>query len=372
MKKKTKNILQKIFIYGFAVIAIAIIKNVGMPQIDSFLVDSIIFLSIIVAAIYINIIIHELGHTIFGLVTGYKFNSMKIGIFVFEIKDNKKIFKIDKKYPTGGYVKMSYPNMDDEGNYPFLLHSYGGVIANMILAIIFIIILFFLTEKSFFKTFSLTMVFTSIVSIIGNLIPSFKDNMRSDGYRINKLKNNIDFRKANWAIDKISDELSNDIRIREVDSSYFNMLKDINLENIYDDILLTSGISYFLALRLLDELKIKEADIKINEILENEEIKMLEVFKTKIVFEGIFLDILNNKDKEYIDNKINGEIEKHIDDNPEDLSVLRFSYAYELIINKNIEKSLELKEKFNKLVNKSELNLDIKMEKDLINLVDEN
>lgn len=76
-------------------------------------------------AIILQIIIHEAGHLIGGILTGYKFSSFRIFNFMF-IKENDKL-KLKKLSlaGTGGQCLMSPPEFI-EGKVPYILYNLGG------------------------------------------------------------------------------------------------------------------------------------------------------------------------------------------------------------------------------------------------------
>ncbi len=371
MKEKTKNKLTKILLYSLAIITVAIIQLIAVPKMDNFILELVLFLGLTVISLYLTIIIHELGHLVFGLITGYKFKSIKIGIFQFEISNNVKKFKINKSFALAGFVTMILPEMDDEGNYPFLLYNYGGIIFNTITSIISIVLAFYLSGKSFTRTFILMMAYIGLLSAIMNLIPSEKDNIKSDGFRIQKLKNNIDFKKANWVISMIDRDLSENKRISEMDERYYSILESLNMENIYDDMILVNFIDYLLLLRLLENHNFVDAELVIDELLDNPKFELWENYKERLIIESIFIDILNGKDKEYIDNRIDIEGKGIIVENSDEIAVKRLKYAYELLVNKNIIRADIIKNDFDSIVNKEDYRQDFLDEIKMFELIEE-
>ena len=85
-----------------------------------FLLGVLILFSLMYLSIFIEMAIHEAGHLFFGLATGYKFLSYRIGSFTF-IKEEGRI-KV-KRYVlpgTGGQCLMSPPPL-------FLFHALCSI-----------------------------------------------------------------------------------------------------------------------------------------------------------------------------------------------------------------------------------------------------
>ena len=104
------------------------------------MVESLLSLVLLFAgicmALPLNILIHEAGHLVFGLLTGYRFSSFRIGNFMW-IKENEhlKIKRLSIS-GTGGQCLLVPPETSDEKT-PFVLYILGGSIANLVFALIF-------------------------------------------------------------------------------------------------------------------------------------------------------------------------------------------------------------------------------------------
>ena len=146
-KRKIKALLWKLFYMifngavgiGAGVCAIIYLRSTFADIFDSstgLLLIIGLFLVIYVAS-YLQVIIHESGHLVFGLMSGYRFGSFRIASFIW-VKDQGKIkFKRMKIAGTGGQCLMSPPEMVD-GKFPVVLYNFGGALMNLIFAALFI------------------------------------------------------------------------------------------------------------------------------------------------------------------------------------------------------------------------------------------
>ncbi|MBR4163753.1 MAG: hypothetical protein IKR11_09540, partial [Solobacterium sp.] len=110
-----------------------------------------LFLSLYIA-ILLQITIHEGGHLLFGLATGYKFSSFRIFSWMWLKKDGKIQRKHLTLAGTGGQCLMSPPDLKD-GTIPVLLYNFGGAILNLITSAIFFWLSFLFPPASFFTMF---------------------------------------------------------------------------------------------------------------------------------------------------------------------------------------------------------------------------
>lgn len=96
----------------------------------------------------IHIVIHETGHLIFGLMTGYSFVSFRIGSFTL-IKENNKLKHKKFNIPgTAGQCLMMPSDLKD-GKFPFVIYNFGGVIMNLVVSIAGILVVIFVKRVVF-------------------------------------------------------------------------------------------------------------------------------------------------------------------------------------------------------------------------------
>ena len=110
--------------------ALFVLRNV--EEDGSILMMFIFALAIAFVSLYIHLILHEAGHLIFGLLSGYDFVSFRIGSLILVKEEGRYKFKRYSLAGTGGQCLMSPPDYND-GNYPYVLYNLGGIIVNMIL-----------------------------------------------------------------------------------------------------------------------------------------------------------------------------------------------------------------------------------------------
>ena len=132
----------------------------------------------IIAVLYImsllifmfHVIIHEAGHLVFGLLSGYEFVSFRIGSLTL-IKENGK-FRIKKfSIPgTAGQCLMMPPE-GKEYDCPYFLYNLGGILTNAIFSIIFLIICLTFTLPKFVEIFFMLIVIIGFSLVLTNGIP---------------------------------------------------------------------------------------------------------------------------------------------------------------------------------------------------------
>ena len=110
------------------------LSRVDKPNIILFLITGVI-------AFILHIIVHEAGHLVFGLLSGYKFVSFRVFDFKIIKDENGKLsFRYEKIAGTGGQCLMRAPEYV-EGKFKYKLYLLGGVIFNVLFSIVFWLIL---------------------------------------------------------------------------------------------------------------------------------------------------------------------------------------------------------------------------------------
>lgn len=140
---------------------------------------------IILVSIPIHVLLHEVGHLLAGLISGYEFIMFRLFNYLW-IKTDKGLSR-RKQYIPGvlGQALMVPPDKNGNDRPPFLLYHLGGLLLNSLTAIFFVVF-----GKSsadpFTRYFFYLSAMTALILLITNLLP-FKG---TDGYNIrNYLKN---------------------------------------------------------------------------------------------------------------------------------------------------------------------------------------
>ena len=171
MNKFIKGLLQ---ILGIMIVGAIIGYSVGKIAGDSLSgVDApniILLLIAGVIAFILQVIVHEAGHLVFGLLSGYKFISFRVFDFKIIKDENEKLkIRFERLAGTGGQCLMRAPEYV-EGKFKYKLYLLGGVIFNIVFSIVSWLIL--------------SSYYTLLFALIGftlaflNLIPmGFNDGM---------------------------------------------------------------------------------------------------------------------------------------------------------------------------------------------------
>lgn len=357
--KETRNIIGLIYIL-ISIFAI----NYFMPEDNDSFFQVIELIFLIIISFYSQLIIHELGHLVFGKLTGYKLISFRIGSFAIVNKNGDRELKRYQLRGTGGQCLMSPPDLDDKDDFPVILYNFGGIIMNIFASLLFLIIFLNIRNNSLIKAGSLTMVLIGLYLAFLNGIPMKVNNLANDGYNGLYLQKNTYIKKAFWCQLKINEGLANDKKLKEMDERYFIIPKEADRSNH-----LIVAIDTFRIIRLMEENRFKEAKLKINNLLDKD--YLLEIHKKRLKLEGIYIDMIMGESRETIYGKLDENFRSYLENNSGYLSTLRFIYSYELLINNSIFESNEYLNRFNEISRVYPYRGDIEREEEFIHRANE-
>ena len=121
-------------------------------------------------AVMIHIVLHEAGHLIFGMMSGYHFSSFRIGSHMLMKEDGKLVHRKLKIAGTGGQCLMSPPEMVD-GKFPVVLYNLGGSIVNLVVTAVAIPAFGAIDKGSIFALFFFLIIAMGAITGLSNGIP---------------------------------------------------------------------------------------------------------------------------------------------------------------------------------------------------------
>lgn len=310
--------------------------------------------------LYIQLIIHELGHLIFGLISKYKFSSFRIGNLIL-VKNNKKIkLKLLKISGTGGQCIM-IPPKSENGKIPVILYNLGGALANIITAFIFIIFHIIVNDKVILAYIFDTLALFGIYFAALNGIPMKMGIIDNDGFNAISLSKDKSAQKAFLIQLKINEALSNNKRLKEMPAEWFEIDKNANLNNsLIADILVLS------CNRLLDEHEFKKANKKMDTILKKET-AIVGLHYNLLICDRIYCCLLENNVTEV--KKLYNEATKNFMTSMKNYpSIIRTNYALSLLLDKDQTKANTYLKQFQKCAKTHPYPSDIISEKELISI----
>ncbi len=258
-----------------------------MPYFEAHGISVIFELIFLALAFYLQTIIHEGGHLIFGLLTGYKFSSFRIFNIMLIKADGKLKLKKVHISGTGGQCLMSPPKNRERPS--FVLYNLGGCFLNIIFTCIFAIAAVFSYELPYLMGFSVCMVICGVIFALLNGLPLLTDSMPNDGYNTHLMSKDKSAVKALWLQLDINRQISYGKRLSEMPKEWFVLPSDEEMKNP-----LFAAIAVFRANRLVDEHKFGEAHELITNLLKGDS-GIIGLHKNLLKCDLVYLSILDGR-----------------------------------------------------------------------------
>ena len=312
---------------------------------------------------YVQLIIHEAGHLVAGLLTGYSFGSFRAGSIII-VKENGKL-KIKKQTiaGTGGQCLMIPPKMVD-GDFPVILYNLGGVLMNLLTLPICVFAIRFLIGKPVLYTFCVFTFLSGLIIALTNGIPLKLGMVNNDGSNALELRRDREARIAFYNQFMILDKIRRGVRLKDMSSEYFPMPSDEGMKNS-----ISASAAVFLENRLMDSQSFDEAHELINKLL-NMDSALIGLHKNLLICDKILILLMrgdNEGAQKLYSDKGYREFSKQM---KTFLSVIRTEYAFAKLFEKDEKKAKEIWEKFEKCAKTHPYSIDVESERELLVLVD--
>ncbi len=168
--------------------------------------------------IFIHTILHEAGHLVCGLLSGYRYCSFRIGRFTLaKYPDGMKMKRFSIP-GTVGQCLMAPPPYND-GSFPYTFYLLGGFMVNLICAVVLFAVFLLAGSGSFVGRMLAAGGAMALYLGIVNAVPA-KSDIPNDGYQIFMLGKSKEERRAVWESLEFNARLQQGTRLREIEKDW--------------------------------------------------------------------------------------------------------------------------------------------------------
>ena len=287
----------------------------------------------------LQLIIHELGHLVFGLSSGYRFVSFRVFSLAFYKKDGKLRFG---RYRVPGTIGqcLLIPSKDDD-SMPYRALLLGGVLFNGIATILFVIPFVLCYSISFLRFFSLGMIFWGIAFAIGNGIPQKSGAAANDGYHAKILPTDNTARSVFFNQLRISAAMTEGKRLAEMPKEWFNLPKDAALDP------LSASLAIMEAEREMDLARLDAAEEILIDLANRGE-DLPEPILSGILSELLYLEMVGKHRRDVIET-LRFALDRYFKVMQNSFTYLRIEISYHYLFTGDINQIQRLEKKFEKL-----------------------
>lgn len=306
---------------------------------ESVLVAGVSILAFIVALVVL-IPLHEAGHLVCGLLTGYRFVSFRIFNFTF-IKSGGKVRM--KKFAiagTGGQCLLDPPDLTYE-KIPMGWYNAGGVLANIV-ALLVLLPLLWLDLPPLLSTAIFIIILVDVFMILMNGIPMHPAGMGNDGYNMLLMRRSPESKRGIVVQLRSNAMIQNGVRPKDMPDEWFEVPEKVDYKNVFE-----VTIPLMAASRHIDEMEWSKARREM-EILYSHRDEIMPLYVKEIDCEMIYL-LLMAGEKERAAELLNKDLKKYIETYRKVMSSKeRVLCAVALFIDNDREKALEIYENLKK------------------------
>ena len=282
----------------------------------------------------LHLLLHEGGHCVAGLLSGYRFVSFRIGNITLLRTNNKLRIKRFSLEGTAGQCLMMPPQkpIDD---IPTVLYNLGGVLFNIIFSIIGIII-FILTTSASVASCSIIFAMIGIILALINGIPMKVGGVSNDGNNVLYLNKDTKAKEA-FVYQLITNALVQDgTRPAELPDEYLSFDTDFD----YKDPLAVNWLILSASV-LIDRQEYDRAYTLLNHAMQHSK-EIMQLFVYEIACELVFTALITGH-IEQAKELYNKDLARYIKQHKNVMSAKqRISCAIALYIDKDAEKAQQI------------------------------
>ncbi len=327
------------------------------------IISLILLLAGIYLSIFLQLVIHEAGHLVFGKLSGYKFSSFRIGNLMW-LNDNGKLkMKRLSIAGTAGQCLMSPPEIID-GKLPIVLYNLGGSLLNIISCVVFMLLYFLCSRIPLLPIFFLTTALIGFAVALTNGIPMRLGTIDNDGYNALSLTKSNEAMRSFWIQMKVNELLSKNIRVKDMPDEWFTVPSDESMKNS-----MCSVIGVFACGRLIDQHRFEDADALMEHLLEIDS-GIVGLHRSLMICDRIYCELIGSNRSDKLDSYLTKAQRKFIKTMKNYPSVLRTEYTLSLLSERNSDKASKFKKLFEKCAATYPYQSDIEAERELIDIAD--
>lgn len=230
-----------------------------------------------------------------------------------------------------------------DGNFPFVVYNLGGALLNFLIALITIYMGMKIQDETLLKAILVLSGLGGIFAGVTNAIPLKVGGIANDGHNILSMLKDEETRRAFHTQLWVNGLLSQGERIKDMDIETFYLKEDADLSSPLNTAMVLMKHNYH-----IDKLDLEGAKEALDLLVPYID-KVVSLYKFEINIERMFLELIGENKKEFIDDLYDENIKKYIKAAKYMVGKKRFMMAYEGFYNGDKEKAMEYYEELKDL-----------------------
>jgi len=321
----------------------------------------LIFLICIWGSYLLYIPVHEAGHLVGGLLTGYRFCSFRIFHWMLVLVDGKLRLRRHSLPGSGGQCLMIPPALS-RGTMPVMLYNLGGSALNLMVALLSLLLWWTLPHISPWQLLFLCSGFFHLIGALANGLPLPIGQIPNDGCNALHMLHKPQAVRAFWIQLQIHAMSVEGVRLKDMPEGWFYLPTNADLHNV-----LFAAIAVNHCNRLLDQLELKEADAQMAILLRRQE--LMPIYHNALQAERLFCELVGANRPEVIDRLYTPQLKTFLHKSRNNLSAQRIQYALALLHENDPNKAAGFLSRFHTIIKRAPHLGDVHTEQSLLALI---
>jgi hypothetical protein len=326
----------------------------GMP-------DVLILLSLLLLlflAVFLQIILHETGHLVCGLLTGYRFSSFRIGSWMLIKESGRLRLKTLSIAGTGGQCLLLPPEWS-EGKSPYVLYHMGGALMNFLTGVLFLLLYLYCPAHALVSALFGALAITGFAVGIMNAVPLRLALLDNDGNTLHLLRKDPQAVFAFYRMLEINGQIANGLRLKDMPEDWFTTPAAADKQNS-----MIATIEVYRCNRLLDQQQFMQAAASIRALL-GSDAAIAGIHRNLLKCDLAYCAMMQS-DFASAQSELDDQQRKFMQSMKNFPSVLRTQYTEALLQDHDATKAEEIFARFERIAKKYPYPADIESERELM------
>ncbi|MGM9940528.1 MAG: M50 family metallopeptidase [Bulleidia sp.] len=324
----------------------------------------ILRIALLVVALYLQLFLHEAGHLVFGLLSGYSFLSFRIFDWMIVNDHGHLLLRRIHLDGTAGQCLMIPPEPVD-GHVPGLLYNLGGVLMNFIVSAVCAVLLLVIPFGTDLRMFLFEIILFGVVFGLTNGIPLMAGTVVNDGANAVALEKSPQANRAFYLQLKMNAMLTEGVSLSGMPDEWFAIPDDEDMKNP-----LIATIGVFACNRMMEQHRFTDMETQITHFM-NITTGMNSIHRQLLKCDLLYVRLLAGKSGEPVDSLLTKDVKKVMKTMKNYPSVIRTNYAYALLHDQDQDKADEYSHQLAHIAPSYPYQTDVMHETDLMLLAKE-
>ena len=310
----------------------------------------------------VQTVVHEAGHLVFGLATGYRFCSFRVGSWMLVKTDGRLRLRRMHLAGTGGQCLLAPPEMPGD-KMPYLLYNLGGALMNLAAAVLFGLLAWLCRGQWALAMLQEAQVLMALGDAALNGLPMRLGGICNDGYNALLCRRDPAALDSLWIQLRVVEQQSRGLRLKDMPAEWFALPTEEQMTNE-----LTVALAVLAENRAMDTQNLEEAE-RLCIWLEEPAKAVMGLYRSLLLCDRVFCALVLGQMNEALLARWDAKPQRKFRRQMRTfLSVVRTEYAAALLQEKDPAKAGRLRTEFERCARNYPYPGDVESERELMAL----